>query len=603
MKTNIPLPFGHKKNKFLLPVETVTTSDFGYISPICVLEMVPGDDFSANSQSFARLAPMPVPTFADVTLETCAFYVPLRQLWYDGREFFSNQKYFNKDTGLMKDAKVPCICNSMLAFTFTNSALSSPVTPGSGIKYDFMLNDGAMNDSYYNFTPRGRRLYSLLVSLGYQITFSCKDDTRMSLLPYLALLHIVHEYYYPQIAYPNPEISILLSRDSYHYDAACAAWEGTDVANRKADHNANLGKEIFLDMDVANVSYLKNDYFTSAWKSPSGNPAVYNGTSMESSLTIKVPDTSSGRVDGDPNISGLNSRVSYSGYNASGLTQVGLNLLKGLTNFVTRNAVAGNKMVDRFFARFGVKLKDLSLQRPVYLGKSSQQVSISDVTSTATVPNGSSVGDYAGKGTSYGNGSFKYSADEYGYFMILQTIVPHTGIVTGRKRHVLHLNFDEFYMPEFDCIGVQAIRKDEVYSRFTDNDQWDTAKSNGYLANGVFGYAPRYSEYKFGHKTLSGDFALGSHYENMSSYHLYRDIQPVNPTLDRQFLLASGDIANNNFGRIFDYAGNDFDHFFLVHEVNVTAYRNMHQVGDTLDLEDVHGEGKSVNVTYGGNHM
>lgn len=598
MKTRIPLPFGHNKNKFLLPVETVTTSDFGYISPICLLEMVPGDDFTAKAQSFCRLAPLPVPTFSDVTLETCAFYVPLRQLWRDGREFFSNQKYFNADTGLMKDAKVPCICNSMLVATFLNSQLSTSVSPGSGVQYDFMVNvDGQSNVEYRNFTPRGRRLYSFLINLGYQITFDLTDDTRMSLLPYLALCHICHEYYYPQLAYPNPEISILLSHDSYYYDIACTTWEMSELNQKKWDANANLGKVLFLDMDTVYLSYLKNDYFTSAWKTPNGNASEYNGVGTESLIQVDVPNGSS-KVTVNPS---TGARPTLSGA-VSGLSNVGLNLLKAVTNYVTRNSVAGNKMVDRFFARFGIKLDDLSLQRPVYLGKSTQQVSISDVTATATIPDGSAVGDYAGKGTSYGNGEFKYSADEYGYFIVLQTIVPHTGVVTGRKRHVLHLSFDEFYMPEFDCIGVQAIRKDEVYSRFTDSDKYASAKSTGYSPNGVFGYAPRYAEYKFGYKTLSGDFASGSHYQNMSSYHLYRDISPMNLKLDRGFLSASADVKDNNFSRIFSYTGNDFDHFFLVHQVDVTAYRNMHQIGDTLDLEDVHGEGRSVEVTYGGSH-
>ncbi len=599
MKTRIPLPFGHKKNKFLLPVETVTTSDFGYISPICLLEMVPGDDFTAKAQSFCRLAPLPVPTFSDVTLETCAFYVPLRQLWRDGREFFSNQKYFNVDTGLMKDAKVPCICNSMLVATFLNSQLSTLVSPGSGVQYDFMVNiDGQQNEEYRNFTPRGRRLYSFLINLGYQITFDLTDDTRLSLLPYLAMCHICHEYYYPQLAYPNPEISILLSHDSYFYDIACTTWEMSEQSQKVWDAASNLGKTLFLDMDTIYTSYLKNDYFTSAWKKPTGNSSEYNGVVTESTINIKIPDHPSGASV----VSNPSGDVRPALSSSVGLTNVGLNLLKAVTNYVTRNSVAGNKMVDRFFARFGIKLDDLSLQRPVYLGKSTQQVSISDVTSTASVPNGSAVGDYAGKGTSYGNGEFKYSADEYGYFIVLQTIVPHTGVVTGRKRHVLHLSFDEFYMPEFDCIGVQAIRKDEVYSRFTDSDKYASAKATGYSPNGVFGYAPRYAEYKFGYKTLSGDFASGSHYKNMSSYHLYRDISPLNLKLDRGFLSASADVKDNNFSRIFSYTGNDFDHFFLVHQVDVTAYRNMHQIGDTLDLEDVHGEGRSVEVSYGGNH-
>lgn len=598
MKVNIPLPFGHKKNKFHLPHQMVTTSDFGKICPICVTEMVPGDDFNVTSQSFCRLAPMPVPTFADVTLETCAFYVPMRQLWYDGREFFANQTYYSPVKKAITPSAVPCACNSMFAYMFTDGRFSVLSEEG---KQDFSITFGNAI-KYYKFTKNGKAIYDLLCSLGYQITFKWNDDTRMSLLPLLAFCHIVHEYYYPQIAYPDPNVQRILSYDSYYYTDCCDIWEAMPYGQRylTASQKKNVVYTIINDLNFPLRSFLKNDYFTSAWKYPNGNPSTYNATSSDDNFVIDVPHSTTHQKVYS-NVSAADSSPVL-GQNNDLLTNVGLNLLKAVTNYVTRNAVAGNKMVDRFFARFGIKLPDLTLQRPVFLGKSVQQVNISDVTATSTIPSGSVLGDYAGKGTSYGNGKFSYSADEFGYFMILQTIQPRTGIATGRKRYTVHLKFDEFYAPEFDCIGTQAIRKDEVFCRIPNEATANTLYEGGYAPNGVFGYCPRYSEYKFGSYTLSGDFVLGSRYNNMSSYHLFRDGFIGNPVIDRDFLSA-GNTIYNEFNRIFNYSGNDFDHFFLVHQTDITAYRNMHQVGDTLDLEDVHGNGRSVDVDYGGKHM
>ena len=598
MKVAIPLPFGHKKNKFSLPHQMVTTSDFGKICPICVTEMVPGDDFNVTSQSFCRLAPMPVPTFADVTLETCAFYVPMRQLWYDGREFFANQTYFSPNSKKIEPSAVPCACNSMFAFMFTDGRYSMVTEEAT---HDFSMTVGS-GTKYYKFTKNGRAIYDLLCSLGYQITFKWNDDTRMSLLPLLAFVHIVHEYYLPQIAYPDPNVQKILSLDSYYYTNCCTQWESSAVGIRSlaASHAYNTIYTIINDLNFPLRSYLKNDYFTSAWKYPNGNPSNYSGTDSDANLNVNVPNGPNSSQKVYSNLSAGTPPVL--GDNNNALTNVGLNLLRAVTNYVTRNAVAGNKMVDRFFARFGIKLPDLTLQRPVYLGKSVQQINISDVTATSTVPSGSVLGDYAGKGTSYGNGKFSCSADEFGYFMIIQTIQPHTGIATGRKRHTVHLKYDEFYAPEFDCIGTQAIRKDEVFCRMFDEATANSLFEAGYAPNGVFGYCPRYSEYKFGAFTLSGDFVLGSRYDNMSSYHLFRDGFVGNPSIDRAFLSA-GNTIYNEFNRIFNYTGNDYDHFFLVHQTNIIAYRNMHQVGDTLDLEDVHGNGRSVEVDYGGKHQ
>lgn len=223
-----------------------------------------------------------------------------------------------------------------------------------------------------------------------------------------------------------------------------------------------------------------------------------NGTAINKDVIIdafageetisSTKQTAQGFADRPDNVFGKypNLYASPSNY----LTNVGLNLLKAVTNFVTRNSVAGNKMVDQFFARFGVRLPDLNLQRPTYLGKVTQQVQVSDIYSTASVPDGSAVGDYAGRGQSYGDGKFKFEADEYGYFIIVNMVKPHTGVVTGRKRHVLHKKLEEFYSPEYDCIGVQAIRRDEILARIVDAAYYSDGNAT-YKPNSVFGYAPR----------------------------------------------------------------------------------------------------------------
>lgn len=595
MKVNIPLPFGHKKNKFYLPHQHVRTSDFGRIDPVCICEMVPGDDFNAESKSFCRLAPLPVPTFADVTLETCAFYVPLRQLFADGREFFTDGQAWSAELNAYYKPTIPAALNSMFAYMFCHQPYS---VLGSNTKFDFSLTNSSGVVEYRSFSATGRRVYSLLCSLGYQITFKGDDDTPLSLLPLLAYLHVVHEYYYPQLAYPSPNILFWLSQQSRFYDNVCTLWSNLPIKDRYREQTSNLLYRIFDEIGNIGDGFLDSDYFTCAWKYPASNPSNYNGNVSEQSRKVPVPAPDSKYYVGT-NV-GTDKLPLYTGWN--NLTNAGLNLLKAVTNYVTRNAVAGNKMVDRFFARFGIKLPDLVLQRPVYLGKHVQQVTISDVTSTSSIPDGSTLGDYAGKGTSYGDGKFSYTSDEYGYFIVLQIIKPHTGIATGRKRHVVHLAFEDFYTPEYDCIGVQAIRKDEVFCRFKDENEAKESYTAGYAPNGVFGYSPRYSEYKFGNFTLSGDFVSGSYYDNMSSYHMFRDSFVGNPVLDRSFLLASN-TEYNDFNRIFTYGGNEFDHFTLINEVNITAYRAMHQIGETLDLEDVHGDGREVTTTFGGKHL
>lgn len=623
MKVNIPLPFGHRKNKFNLRYEHVTTSDFGYLSPIHIMEVVPGDDITASLKSFSRLAPLPVPTFADVTMESCGFYVPLRQLWKDGREFFASQKYYSEIVQRMVDSEVPVFTNSMVVQAFRNAEFATKKAQLEQ-EYDFSLHiitssggNTNLTVEKYVFTHKGRLIYKLLKSLGYEIIFDIEEHTEMSLLPLLAFIHIVHEYYFPATLYPDPELQILLAHESYFYRAAITRFTGDGSIDKKTD-GSNIAYQLFSVIGLPLEGFLDDDYFTLAWRTPTGNTAVFTKGSQNTPINKDIVIDAFG---GEEHLSSIKQTVQAFPDNdtfptkypnlyaqpANYLTNVGLNLLKAVTNFVTRNSVAGNKMVDQFFARFGVRLPDLNLQRPTYLGKVTQQVQVSDIYSTASVPDGSAVGDYAGRGQSYGDGQFKFDADEYGYFIIINMVKPHTGVVTGRKRHVLHKKLEEFYCPEYDCIGVQAIRRDEVLARITEGGLYSDGNKT-YKPNSVFGYAPRYAEYKFGFDTLSGDFSLGSYYKNLNSYHLFRDVSQDNALRDdfqinARFLSASPSDDYNGFNRIFSYSGNEFDHFTNIHEVNVIAYRNMHLIGETLDLEDVHGEGRTVDVRYGGSRI
>lgn len=124
----------------------------------------------------------------------------------------------------MVDSEVPVFTNSMVVQAFRNTEFAHKLA-SLDAEYDFTLiipspNGGDATLEKYTFTHKGRLIYKLLKSLGYEIIFSIDEDTEMSLLPLLAFIHIVHEYYYPATLYPDPEFQILLSHESYFYRAA-----------------------------------------------------------------------------------------------------------------------------------------------------------------------------------------------------------------------------------------------------------------------------------------------------------------------------------------------------------------------------------------------
>lgn len=587
MKVQIPLAFGHRNNKFRLFHHHITTQDFGTFTPVLFREMVPGDSFNAQTRSFARLQPLPVPTFADIRLQTYAFYCPWRLLWKDGQAFFTHQKCF--DGASSYDPTVPAFGNDIWVNALTKPNFCSTVSNTDN--WDFHV-----GSNYYKLDFLGKRVYSALVGLGYNFNFSTSDTEIISLLPLLGYVKCIHEYLYPAAAYPDYRIDRFFSHTSKEIDG----WSDTEKVQFLADIFQALPKYSFLD----------DDYINSAWRFPNGNGSQDSLGTQWTESDIRILTKSSGDEGSMTSIVYNKSTQTPNltvPSTSSGITQMGLNLLQAVTNYVTRNAVAGNKTIDRWLARFGVKLPNLVLQRPVFLGKQVQPVYISDVMANATVDGGSRLGDYAGKGVSTGDaGHFNYESDEYGGFFLISFINPVSGVVKGRKREVLHNDYDEFYLPEFDCIGPQGIRNDEVMT-FKDGTKYDSGTSYGTRADGIFGYAPRYSEYKSGFNNLSGDFITKSREVALESYHLFRSFpedQVGNSTrpikLTPTFLSSSPWTQYNRFNRIFQSSENDFDHFVCEYTVDITAYRPMHQIGETLDLEDVHGEGRKVTVDYNG---
>ncbi len=69
---NTKLDLGH---------QSITTSDFYQMSVATIHELVPGSKIDVNMESFARLNPLPVPTFGRAAMRNRAFFVPFRTLF------------------------------------------------------------------------------------------------------------------------------------------------------------------------------------------------------------------------------------------------------------------------------------------------------------------------------------------------------------------------------------------------------------------------------------------------------------------------------------------------------------------------------------------
>lgn len=202
-----------------------------------------------------------------------------------------------------------------------------------------------------------------------------------------------------------------------------------------------------------------------------------------------------------------NSSLAYTnlaGYiNPSGSNQVYTSLhsqqiynLIAQDKFLRSSVYANKNLSDQYKALFGNDYEDA--HSPSYLGSFSTTVNISDVTATAAGNDGdtqnvstSLLGEIAGKGynTSGKDGVFSRNFDYDGIVIGVHYVMPRNNYDSGRisKFNTKLSRYDYFY-PAFDGLGLQPVYMFE--RNFT------AASRSGMPVNSLFGYAPRFYEYK-----------------------------------------------------------------------------------------------------------
>jgi hypothetical protein len=203
-----------------------------------------------------------------------------------------------------------------------------------------------------------------------------------------------------------------------------------------------------------------------------------------------------------------------------------------LQEWLEKNARGGSRYVESILSHFGVKSSDARLQRPEFLGGGSAPVVISEVLQTSdnssdTTPQG----NMAGHGISVGasNSVSKY-VEEHGYIIGLMTVMPKSAYQQGIPKHFKKFNKFDYGWPSFAHLGEQPIYNYELYS--DPNDDADDE---------IFGYIPRYAEYKYAPDTVHGEFKT-----TLDFWHMGRKFAN-RPKLNRDFI----EMNSNEVNRIF----------------------------------------------------
>ena len=299
-RSRVPIS-ASKANKFDLSSRHIGTTNFGELKPIYCESVIPSDRFSLDVQSFTRLDPMPAPSMAEMFVHTRCFFVPYNTILHGFSEFINNTRNVNA-VATLSSFKVPFMLETTVCSAFKNSALSNPATGDK--PYDIRIvreydAQGVPQFEYYKLTVQGRRIYNILMSLGYNFTFDNESNAqaKYSLLPLIAFCKVYLDWYVPS-KYWTSDANIIWLRQFVNIDYDNLAGVSTFYLNNGSILTNTLIKLFSIDFSV----YFTQDYFSNCLVEPFGNDAT-----MQSWSNVE-PSLGSGAVDGQNSVT---SDVSY----------------------------------------------------------------------------------------------------------------------------------------------------------------------------------------------------------------------------------------------------------------------------------------------------
>lgn len=543
------------RNKFDLSNDRYGTYKIGPLYPICTIPVIPGDKFRIDQEMLVRAMPMVSPTYGTLKVYTHYFFVPNRLVWKDWEDFITGGEDGNY-VGISKSVPLKSLFD---AFVGEEVSLSSSLSPGG------------LFDHLYGFCfPVGTKAGSI------------NDTTPIDLTPLVMYALICNEYYRDQ----NVDFDLSpLIKSFYESNTLSDVIQSVyNLVIRLSNYGtSSVGKgALFIRR------YIK-DYFTSAL------PFTQRGGE------VTLPITGDVLIDQDSSVNGVQFKGSSTmsedinvttgdGGSAFALQANGQNLsynsgLKGdLSNVVSatindlRRAIAlqrffeisargGSRYIEQILAHFHVRSSDARLQRPEYIGGGVTDLTVGEVFQTSATEEGipTPQGNIAGRGVAYGRANKTYfSSEEHGYIIGIMSIMPPAVYYQGIDSIFTKTDRLDYPWPSFGNLGEQEIKKSELYVDFINGVDNSEA---------LFGYTPRYSEYKYRKDTLHGEMR-----NTMQYWTWARELSPSggSPNLNSDFL-AVPEISG-------PFAAPKEDPFVIWISSNISALRELPYYGTPSSL-------------------
>lgn len=579
-----------KRSKFNLSFPLQTTFDAGKLVPFLVQDTLPNDTFYISARSFIRAQPMTAPLLHDVDVFLQYFYCPERILWDNAPAFFLGS---NEIDGIAPPTR-PYILSPEEGFGIGSLAdyLGVP-TPtdandptGKNIKfsaipfraYAKIWNDKYRDDRLQDEIPIdfGDGLDEItsrsLQSPTWKNDYFHKAEIQKQLgggvtVPIVQNSGEGGEFFHYEIELlaAQPKLDF---RPPYTVGAPAQLVGYFETSGSQSGSNpAAFDKTVLFDYIERHISELKlNVNYCAAT-----NYIAYKGGIENSRLPIfrlvskeleKGNNSTAGIVESSSSVevrsgNGWVCRGKIVYHTSSLLTSGSLSISNlsqatHMQRFQERMLKVQDDYRKYLKKIYGFTLRSDIIDEPQYLGGSRAEIVFSEVLQTSEGTNG-------GVGSMYGHGvgrakqrPIKFRCPEHGVIIGLISVRPRFAYSQGIDRAWSRENRFDFFLPDFTDIGMQEVMQKELMAT-ADNEKI------------LFGYAPRFEEYRSRFPKINGMFKRELADWNMA----IKFATP--PSLNGSFVDMSGGAAG--FKRPFAVPS---EHQYLMYLYNrITAIRNV----------------------------